>query len=99
MHSSPQLSTVLTFDPTFTFRRRILPLNFSHIPKLEVSVKLTQPDIAKEEKCGTAEPRVQLPEALIEKMKLVFRDTHGGEMTQEDRDFLGIPPCTGECCP
>jgi len=32
-------------------------------------------------------------------MKIVFRNTHGTEMTQEDRDYLGIPPCAGECCP
>jgi hypothetical protein len=41
--------------------------------------------------CGTVEdgPNV-LPPALVETMKMVFRETHGGEMTAEDREFLGI---------
>ncbi|GEM_PF-2852577 len=51
------------------------------------------------EKCGTLEGMEKLPDALIERMKIVFRRTHGAEMTQEDRNFLGIPPCSGECCP
>ena len=56
-------------------------------------------DISVEEKCGTVESHVKPSEALVERMKIVFRETHGGEMTQEDRNFLGIPPCNGECCP
>lgn len=58
-------------------------------------------DIVAEENCGSelSGPVEKLSEALIERMKIVFRATHGGEMTQEDRNFLGIPPCTGECCP
>jgi len=51
------------------------------------------------EKCGNTRPFEVPSEAVIERMKLVFRSTHGKDMTQEDRDFLGIPPCTGECCP
>ena len=31
-----------------------------------------------------------LPPAVVETMKIVFRETHGGEMTAEDRVFLGI---------
>ena len=31
-----------------------------------------------------------LPPALVETMKIVFRETHGAEMTPEDREFLGI---------
>ena len=31
-----------------------------------------------------------LPPAVVETMKIVFRETHGGEMTAEDREFLGI---------
>lgn len=31
-----------------------------------------------------------LPPAVVETMKIVFRETHGGEMTPEDREFLGI---------
>jgi len=56
-------------------------------------------DISVEEKCGTVESNEKPSEALVERMKIVFRETHGGEMTQEDRNFLGIPPCNGECCP
>jgi hypothetical protein len=55
-------------------------------------------DLKLDQNCGTIEPRESLSDALIERMKIVFRKTHGGEMTQEDRNFLGIPPCTGECC-
>lgn len=51
------------------------------------------------EKCGNAQPPKEPSAAVIERMKLVFRRTHGADMTQEDRDFLGIPPCAGECCP
>jgi hypothetical protein len=41
--------------------------------------------------CGTVEDGPNLlPPALVETMKLVFRETHGGEMTAEDREFLGI---------
>ena len=41
--------------------------------------------------CGTLEEGTKpLPPAVIETMKLVFRETHGGEMTAEDREFLGI---------
>jgi len=40
---------------------------------------------------GTLENKpAPLPPALVETMKLVFRETHGGEMTPEDREFLGI---------
>jgi hypothetical protein len=56
-------------------------------------------DLKLDQNCGTIEPRGSLSDALVERMKIVFRKTHGGEMTQEDRNFLGIPPCTGECCP
>jgi hypothetical protein len=31
-----------------------------------------------------------LPPAVVETMKIVFRETHGAEMTPEDRAFLGI---------
>ena len=31
-----------------------------------------------------------LPASVVETMKIVFRETHGGEMTAEDREFLGI---------
>lgn len=60
-----------------------------------------EPDIVVDEKCGNKiSDRIEtLSEALIERMKIVFRATHGGEMTPEDRNFLGIPPCSGECCP
>ncbi|HEU5232185.1 MAG TPA: hypothetical protein VFU50_04945 [Terriglobales bacterium] len=54
---------------------------------------------AAQEKCGNIKTQGAVPEALIERMKLVFRTTHGTEMTEEDRNFLGIPPCSGECCP
>jgi hypothetical protein len=41
--------------------------------------------------CGTLEEvATPLPPALVETMKIVFRETHGGEMTAEDREFLGI---------
>lgn len=41
---------------------------------------------------GTLEDEVStpLPPAVVEAMKIVFRETHGGEMTPEDREFLGI---------
>ena len=43
------------------------------------------------EDCGTLENvAAPLPPAVIETMKMVFRETHGGEMTPEDRVFLGI---------
>ena len=51
------------------------------------------------EKCGNIKNLGALPEAVMERMKLVFRKTHGNEMTEDDRNFLGIPPCSGECCP
>ncbi len=51
------------------------------------------------EKCGNLKKLGVAPEALVERMELVFRKTHGKEMTEEDRNFLGIPPCSGECCP
>ena len=51
------------------------------------------------EKCGNIKNLGVIPEASVERMKLVFRTTHGKEMTEEDRNFLGIPPCSGECCP
>jgi hypothetical protein len=38
----------------------------------------------------TCEAPAPLPPATVETMKLVFRETHGGEMTPEDREFLGI---------
>lgn len=58
---------------------------------------MPKPDFA-QENCGNSTSLRTLSAALIERMKLVFRRTHGKEMTQEDRDFLGIPPCSGECC-
>jgi hypothetical protein len=43
------------------------------------------------EDCGTLqESAAPLPPAVVETMKIVFRETHGGEMTAEDREFLGI---------
>jgi len=43
------------------------------------------------EDCGTLEDAATpLPPSVIETMKLVFCETHGGEMTPEDRAFLGI---------
>jgi hypothetical protein len=43
------------------------------------------------EDCGTlTELPTPLPPAVVETMKIVFRETHGGEMTPEDREFLGI---------
>ena len=43
------------------------------------------------EDCGTLEEAATpLPPAVVETMKIVFRETHGGEMTAEDREFLGI---------
>ena len=42
------------------------------------------------EQCGTLQDAVPLPPAVVETMKMVFRETHGGEMTAEDREFLGI---------
>jgi hypothetical protein len=43
------------------------------------------------EDCGTLrETSSPLPPAVVETMKIVFRETHGGEMTPEDREFLGI---------
>ena len=43
------------------------------------------------ENCGTLEEAVSpLPPSVVETMKMVFRETHGGEMTPEDREFLGI---------
>lgn len=43
------------------------------------------------EDCGTLqEATAPLPPAVIETMKIVFRETHGAEMTAEDREFLGI---------
>lgn len=55
--------------------------------------------VMKRENCGNIKESGALPEPVVERMKLVFHKTHGEEMTQEDRDFLGIPPCAGECCP
>ena len=54
---------------------------------------------AAQEDCGNIKNLGSAPEALVDRMKLVFRKTHGTEMTEEDRNFLGIPPCSGECCP
>ena len=43
------------------------------------------------ETCGTLEDVPSpLPPSVVETMKIVFRETHGGEMTPEDREFLGI---------
>jgi hypothetical protein len=40
---------------------------------------------------GTLEHQAApLPPAVVETMKIVFRETHGAEMTPEDREFLGI---------
>ena len=36
------------------------------------------------------EAAAPLPPSVVETMKMVFRETHGGEMTPEDREFLGI---------
>lgn len=58
---------------------------------------MPKPDFT-QENCGNTATVRTLPAALIERMKLVFERTHGKEMTQEDRNFLGIPPCSGECC-
>jgi hypothetical protein len=63
------------------------------------SLRMEDLNLDVEQNCGTTEPRESHSEALIERMKIVFRRTHGAEMSQEDRNFLGIPPCTGECCP
>jgi len=52
-----------------------------------------------DEKCGNIQPPATPSTAAIERMKLVFRLTHDTEMSQEDRDYLGIPPCAGDCCP
>jgi hypothetical protein len=62
------------------------------------SLGMEHSDLELDQNCGTIERRDNLSDALVERMKIVFRKTHGGEMTQEDRNFLGIPPCTGECC-
>lgn len=44
--------------------------------------------------CGTLEDVASpLPPSVVETMKIVFRETHGGEMTAEDRQFLGIADC------
>lgn len=51
------------------------------------------------EKCGNIQPPEKHSPATVERMMLVFRITHGRDMAQEDRDYLGIAPCTGECCP
>ena len=39
------------------------------------------------------EPVERLPSDVIERMKIVFRSTHGAEMNEEDRNVLGIPAC------
>jgi len=53
--------------------------------KIEESISITQ------ETCGTLEEvATPLPPSVIETMKMVFRETHGSEMTPEDREFLGI---------
>jgi hypothetical protein len=39
------------------------------------------------------EPLEELPSNVIERMKIVFRSTHGAEMDDEDRNLLGIPQC------
>ncbi|GEM_PF-2605202 len=39
------------------------------------------------------EPVKRLPSNVIERMKIVFRSTHGSEMNEEDRNVLGIPAC------
>src|SRR5437868_8728309 len=51
------------------------------------------------ETCGNIQPPEEPSQAMMERMMLVFRITHGRDMAQEDRDYLGIPPCKGECCP
>ena len=49
----------------------------------------TEPD--QNATCGTVEDGPNLlPPAVVETMKIVFRETHGGEMTAEDREFFGI---------
>ena len=53
--------------------------------KMEESISVTP------ETCGTLEDvATPLPPSVVETMKMVFRETHGGEMTPEDREFLGI---------
>lgn len=48
-------------------------------------------DLSIPEHTGTLEERSKpLPPSVVETMKIVFRETHGGEMTPEDRAFLGI---------
>ena len=48
-------------------------------------------DLSIPEHTGTLEERpTPLPPSVVETMKIVFRETHGGEMTPEDRKFLGI---------
>ena len=48
-------------------------------------------------KSGTLEPCPEpLPPVVVETMKMVFRETHGGEMTAEDREYLGIEGCEEE---
>jgi hypothetical protein len=49
--------------------------------------------------CGNLVPPRKLPKTVVERMKLIFQRTHGRAMNQADRDFLGVPPCSGECCP
>lgn len=67
------------------------PLECDDMKKSNVSLK---------DKCGNdLSGRLQaLPATVIERMKLVFRATHGTDMGQEDRNYLGIPPCVGDCC-
>lgn len=71
---------------------------FKYMESQEVFSRMLEPDVG-EQHCGTLGDREKVSDIIVERMKIVFRKTHGGEMTQEDRDFLGIPPCTGECCP
>jgi hypothetical protein len=48
-------------------------------------------DLSNPEHTGILEERTHpLPPSVVETMKIVFRETHGGEMTPEDREFLGI---------
>ncbi len=51
------------------------------------------------EKCGNIKSWGAVADALMERMLVVLRRTDGKEMTEEDRNYLGIPPCSGECCP
>jgi hypothetical protein len=55
------------------------------------TMNVEEPVTGQVEECGTLQDATSpLPPTLVETMKIVFRETHGGEMTAEDREFLGI---------